>query len=251
MLHGAQRNVFDLSFAVPAECADQLKSGRADIGIVPIAAFLDQQLEVFRGAGIACRGPVRSILLISKLPFRDISVLATDCSSRSSVMLSRILLSRRFGTTPALVSLPPQVEPMLEMADAALIIGDPALVLDPERLRADGYYVADLGAEWVEMTDLPMVFAVWAGHASVHSAAREQAFLDSCRFGLEHIEDIVDAEHARRGVSPDLVRTYLTEHIAFELGEREYRGMERFLEYAAEMGPPVFLEPSTSARILV
>ena len=235
MLHGDQRDSFDLSFAVPAECADRLADGRADIGIVPVAALLSQPLAVFRGAGIACRGPVRSILLVSKVPLDSIQTLATDASSRSSVLLARIILARRYGVEPALVSLPPVMPSMLETADACLIIGDPALLMDPEELRASGFHVADLGAEWVEMTGLPMVFEVWAGRAELVTATREQAFVDSCRFGMRRVEEIVQAEHQRRRITSELARQYLTHHIVFELGSREYAGMDLYLTYAAEV----------------
>ena len=163
MLHGAERDLFDLEFALPAECADRLANGAADIGIVPVAALLDQDLTIFRGAGIACRGPVRSILLISKEPLRNIRTLAVDSSSRSSVMLARIILSEVYGATPDLISMPPEFGSMLDVADAALIIGDPALRLDSVALREQGFHVADLGEEWWKLTGLPMVFAVWAG----------------------------------------------------------------------------------------
>lgn len=235
MLHGPQRHDFDLNFALPAECAEQLKNGSAGIGIVPVAALLEQPLAIFRGAGIACRGAVRSILLISKTPFGEIRKLATDSSSRSSVLLTRVILSKRYGVEPEIVSLAPRLPEMLESADACLIIGDPALLLDPEELRRSGFHVADLGAEWVEMTGLPMVFAVWAGAPELLTREREQAFMDSCRFGLEHIEDVVDAEYQRRGVTRELAHEYLTEHIVFELGDREYAGMELYLQYAAEL----------------
>ena len=86
MLHGATtRTLFDLRFALPSECADQLASGEADIGIVPVIEMARQKLEYFRGTGIACHGAVRSILLISKVPFREIRTLATDSGSRTSV----------------------------------------------------------------------------------------------------------------------------------------------------------------------
>src|SRR5437016_432841 len=106
MLHGDQREVFDLRFALPSACADQLASGEADIGIVPVIEMARQKLDYFRGSGIACHGPVRSILLVSKVPFEKIGTLATDAGSRSSVMLSRVILAERFGTEPALVSRP-------------------------------------------------------------------------------------------------------------------------------------------------
>ena len=106
-----------------------------------------------------CHGPVRSILLISKVPFQQIRTLSADSSSRTSVMLSRIVLARKYGAFPEIRTHRPDLAEMLDFDDACLIIGDPALVLDPATLP---FHVLDLGAEWTEMTDLPMVFAVWA-----------------------------------------------------------------------------------------
>src|SRR5689334_13843251 len=162
MLHGAQRGTFDLSFAIPSECADRLADGRADIGIVPAVELIRQKLDIIRGTGIACRGPVRSILLISKVPFAEIQTFATDSSSRTSVALGRIVLARKYGVEPVLYSRRPHLGSMLEECDAALIIGDAALVLDPAQLP---FHVLDLGTEWTVMTGLPMVFAVWAARA--------------------------------------------------------------------------------------
>ncbi len=242
MLHGPQRRVFDVTFAVPSECAAQVRDGRADIGIVPVATLLEQNLDIFRGAGIACRGAVRSILLISTKPFSAVRTLAVDSGSRSSVLLSRIILAQAFGAEPAVISMPPQLGPMLEAADAALIIGDAALLLEPDALRARGLHVADLGAEWVRITGLPMVFAVWAGRKEFHTPANVAAFIDSCRFGLDHIDDIVAQEYGRRGITPELAREYLTNRIVFELGSDEYRGMEKYLQMAAALPQAKLLE---------
>src|SRR5258707_13073922 len=134
MLHGPERGVFDLRFALPSDCADQLASGAADIGIVPVIEMARQGLEYYRGTGIACHGPVRSILLVSKVPFRAIRTLATDSGSRTSVMLSRVILAERFGAEPSVVSRPPDLAAMLGEADAALLIGDAALAVDPATL---------------------------------------------------------------------------------------------------------------------
>jgi chorismate dehydratase len=235
MLHGEQRGLFDLSFAIPAECADRLESGLADIGIVPAVELNRQKLEIIRGAGIACHGPVRSILLISKVPFGRIRKLATDSTSRTSVMLSRVILARKYGVEPEVQSLKPHLSAMLENNDAALIIGDAALVLDPSELP---FYVLDLGAEWVEMTGLPMVFAVWAARAAV-SPQDPKPFLDSLRYGLDHVDDIARSEHAKAGVSEELARSYLKQNIVFELGDREYAGLTTFLQYARELRSPV------------
>jgi predicted solute-binding protein len=120
---------------------------------------------------------------------------------------------------------------MLRLADAALIIGDPALRLDPERLP---FEVHDLGGEWVEMTGLPMVFAVWAARKGVVTPEVVESFQGSCHYGLERMDEIVAAESARLGFTPALVRDYLTRHIVHQLGPREYEGMDLFLRHAVE-----------------
>lgn len=232
MLHGPQRGLFDVEFRIPAACADALASGAADIGIVPSFELTRQHLQVIPGAGIACRGAVRSILLICSKPASEIRTLAADSSSRTSVQLARVILERRFHASPAILPHAPYLDSMMAVADAALIIGDPALHLDPSKLP---YFVYDLGAEWVEWTGLPMVFAVWAGRREAIDAGVERAFRESCRYGRERIEEIVTAESERRRFDPELVRQYLTRHIVHELGEREYEGMERFLSYAREL----------------
>lgn len=234
MLHGPQRGMFDLEFLIPAGCADHLATGVADIGIVPSFELTRQDLEIIPGAGIACHGAVRTILLISKCPASEIRTLAVDASSRTSVQLARVILERRFGATPLQTAQPPDVARMLAAADAALIIGDPALRLDPVHPDPSGQarFVYDLGEEWRELTGLPMVFAVWAGRKGVVTPEIGDAFRASCRYGLEHMDEIVAAESAARGFAPDVVREYLTRYIVHELGPREYQGMEIFLEYA-------------------
>ena len=235
MRYGEQRGLFDLSFAIPAECADRLASGLADIGIVPAVELNRQKLEIIPGAGIACHGPVRSIFLISKVPYGQIRKLATDSTSRTSAALSRVILARKYGVEPEVRSQPPHLSSMLENADAALIIGDAALVLDPTDLP---FHVLDLGAEWVQMTGLPMVFAVWAARSEL-PPQNPEPFLASMRFGLAHIDDIARAEHAKVGVSEELARSYLKNNIVFELGDREYAGLKTFLQYASELRPAV------------
>ncbi len=234
MLHGDQQGLFELDFRIPAECADRLASGAADIGIVPSFELTRLNLEVIPGAGIACHGAVRSILLVSTRPAGEIRTLAVDSSSRTSVQLARVILERRFGVSPVSIPHAPDLTSMLKIADAALIIGDPALRLDPETLP---YHVYDLGQEWVELTGLPMVFAVWAGRPGMLSAGVAEAFRESCRFGRARIEEIVASEAPRRGFAEDLVREYLQRHIVHELGPRDYEGMDLFLRYARELAP--------------
>jgi len=224
--------MFELGFEVPSVCADQLAAGAADIGIVPVIEMARQKLEYFRGTGIACHGPVRSILLISKVPFRQIRTLAADVGSRSSVMLARVILAEKYGVEPEVRALPPDLAIMFGEADAALIIGDPALHLDPVTLP---FETLDLGGEWNSMTGLPMVFAVWGGRKELMQERYERAFRESCRYGIEHIADIAREQPQARGIAEELARDYLTRHIVFEVGDRDYEGMKLYLESALRL----------------
>jgi len=227
----ARHDIFDLSFAVPSVCADQLASGDADIGIVPLIEMGRQKLDYFRDCGIASHGPVRSILLISKVSFRDIRTLATDSGSRTSVMLARIILAEKFGCEPQLISHTPDLAAMLGLADAALLIGDAALHVDPQTLSLE---TLDLGEQWTSLTGLPMVFAVWAGHKQHIREPYGEALLASCRYGILHVEDIIREESAKRGFPESLVRQYLTRHICFEFSDPHYSAIDTFLKRAAE-----------------
>ena len=222
-------DAFDLRFALPSECADQLATGQADIGIVPVIEMARQGLDYFPGTGIACHGPVRSTLLISKVPFREIRTLATDSGSRTSAMLAQVILAERFGVKPQVFSHPADLVKMLEQADAALLIGDAALRVDPAAMP---FETLDLGQEWVALTGLPMVFAVWAGRQEIIREPYGRLFVESCRYGLEHMDEIVSAEAPARRFHPDLVRRYLTHHIVFELGEKDYEGMRLYIRHA-------------------
>jgi predicted solute-binding protein len=225
----ALRDIFDLRFALPAVCADQMRTGAADIGILPVIEMARQGLDYFPGTGIACHGPVRTILLLSKVPFARIQTLATDSGSRTSVMLAQVILAERFGVRPRVFSHPADLEAMLQQADAALIIGDPALHIDPATVP---YACLDLGEEWVNLTGLPMVFAVWSARREMLLDRYTAAFLASYRSGAAHMEELVRQQAPIRGISEDLTRAYLNRHIVFELKDRDYEGMRHYLKLA-------------------
>ncbi len=186
MRYGNQKDLFDLLFRVPAECADMVASGAADVGIIPSFELIGRDYGIVPGVGIACRGAVRSILLVSRRLVRlHIRTLAADSSSRSIfAALAGIILARRYGVEPVVVKHPPDLASMLGEADSALIIGDPALEIDPETTP---FHIYDLGFEWTEMTALPMVFAVWAGPREFLTPQVTAAFQDSCAFGLRSL----------------------------------------------------------------
>ena len=249
LLHGPQKGRMDLRFVVPSECADDLRDGRADIGLVPIIELARQpDLTVIPGSAIVCQGPVRSILLVSKCPMAEIRTLATDTSSRTSVVLTQLVLRSKGVEAPVVTPRQPDLDAMLRIADAALIIGDPALRLDPEMSawQRQPVFVYDVGQQWVEMTGLPMVFAVWAAKEHVDPSAAG-VFEESKCYGLSHTDQIVRVESAARAFDPDLVREYITGHISYDLGPRERLAMDRYLELAEQAG---YAPKGSAARYL-
>jgi predicted solute-binding protein len=232
MLHGKQQGLFDLLFRIPAECADLVAAGEADIGIIPCFELTHADYGVVDGVGIASHGPVRSILLVSKVPAGEVRTLAADASSRTSVALARILLAEKFGATPRVLRHTPELENMLTEADAALIIGDPALRVDPATLP---FHVFDLGQEWTDLTGLPMVYAVWAGPRRFIDAEVSRAFQESCRYGLRRLNEIAAAEAPARGISVELGTAYLERNLVCELDADCMRGLHRYLAYAKKL----------------
>ena len=229
MLHGPQRELVDLSFAIPAVCAQEVEEGVTQIGLVPVAEVARQGLEIVPGVGITCLGAVRSILLFSKVPWKEIRTLSADTSSRTSVQLARVILRERYGVEPAIERHAPDLSEMLEHADAALIIGDPALVIDPANTP---YRWLDLGEEWFSLTKLPMVFAVWAGKPKLPVAELSELTRASYEFGKAHLSEVIASEYGQRGISHKLADEYLRRYIRFEVGPAEQRGLETFFELA-------------------
>lgn len=233
-MHGPQKGLFDFRFDLPVHCAAALRDRKADVGLVPCAEIDRLGLDFFPDLGIACEGPVRSILLISKQPFESIRTLAVDSSSRTSVALARIILAERYGCHPIVTAHAPSLEEMLAANDAALIIGDPALRLDPPSLP---YRTLDLGAEWVAWSGLPMVFAIWAGRTECLTAEAREAFLGSWRWGRDHLDEMVEHAQSERGFAKELARAYFTRHIVYPLSARHLEGLMLFRKLVLALDP--------------
>lgn len=226
LLHGPQRGAADLSFAVPSECARRVVEGEADLGIVPVVEMDRHSLHPFSELCIACRGEVRSILLFARRPWPEVQTLAADTGSRTSVELARIILKERFHSRPRVHAAPPHLGRMLEEADAALLIGDAALAVNP---HTSGMPWLDLGQEWLELTGLPMVFAVWAGRPRPALDGVSAILEGSFSYGQNNLDAIIKSEARLRGFSAELVARYFERNVTFRLGAQERAGLEAFL----------------------
>ena len=235
LVHGleARRDLFNVRFDVPAQCAALLHEGRIDLGLIPAIEYLRGDYRIVPGVAIGSDGPVASVAVFSRVPVDRIETLAMDISSRTSVALTRILCARRWKIAPKLTPAEPDVRAMLARADAALIIGDPALHIDA---TAQGLLKVDLGAEWKSLTGLPFVYAMWSGrdgacgseHVAELNAARERGVRDVAAIAREHARG--DQQRESRAVR------YLSDNLEYGLGEAEIAGLWRFYELAAEHG---------------
>jgi chorismate dehydratase len=223
---------YAFSTAEPAACAEALAAGTAELGLVPVGAlpFLSA-VRALPNLGVASRHEVTSVLLVSRTPLEDVRILAAHSASRTSVVLARLLLAARWGAFPAIRTMRPPLEDMLHDADAAVIIGDPALAV---RGRT-GMTEIDLAAAWVEWTGQPFVFAVWGLTAT---APEGSALLmsDSLTFAEAHWKRLVPAWSSAHGVEQHSACRYLEQSLVFRLGDEERQGMENFLRLAANAG---------------
>lgn len=253
------RTRYSVHYTQPSECARQLLAGDADLGLIPIAS-LTPQLAVVPGCTIASLHEVRSILLLIKNPqnlsqseaLKHVRTIAADAASRSSQAYTHILFEQWHGTRPTFVEHPADPIAMLAVHDAALLIGDPALLA---REQADAINAAsdapllwlDLATLWREHTGLPWVAAVWAVRPealaanNITPAQLTADLLASRDAGLANIEALVREWSPRIPLPAATVRHYLTQNIHYLLDHDCLRAIDHFRTLAAANGtlPPL------------
>ncbi|MBI4911686.1 MAG: menaquinone biosynthesis protein [Acidobacteria bacterium] len=234
--HGLGYQYVHLESHVPSACADQLRAGSVDAGIVSSIEYLRiPALRIVPGLCIASPKRVRSVGILSRVPPEEIRSLALDRSSRTSLVLAQLLLRERYGTDPRVTEMEPDLPAMLEGNDAAVLIGDHFM-----RARREGLLVLDLAEEWHRWTGLPFVFALWL--------VREDApplplpggvapfFHRSLEMGMDHLGEIVDEAWRSIGWTKPELREYLTENICYTLGEAERESLALFFDKAVRHG---------------
>ncbi len=223
----------DVSYDLPSRLADQLASGELDIALIPsVEYFQDPTYEIVSDACIACRGPVLSVKLLTRVPFDQIRTLALDEGSRTSVALVRILLQQRFGLVPQFESLPIGAGVADTTADAVLLIGDRAI-----HAPAGGFVDEwDLGDQWCRWSELPFVFAMWVARAGVDTATVCAALEQARDEGVANLSTIAAQEAAAVGLGESQCFSYLRDNLYFYLGALERSGLELFHQHAVALG---------------
>jgi len=239
---------FEVRYDVPSECARLLHEGTVDVGLIPSIEYLrGGPFRIVPDLSIASRGPVASVAVYTTRPMQDVRSIALDTSSRTSIALVGVLSARLFKIRPTLYACGPDLDDMLARCDAALIIGDNALLLDHEKyeVRSMKYEVEkiDLGEAWTTMTGLPFVYAFWAGRPDALTSADVDALQKARDAGVNQPEAIARAYFPDAPEHQAVGARYLRDNIKYYLGDEERAGLETFYRYAAEAG----LVPSAGA----
>jgi len=237
--HGPAGDNFDISYTVPSACAADLAKGNADIGIIPAAAYTTvPNLVILPGVAIASRQAVRSILLVSKVPVEKIQTVALDTSSLTSVALVKVLFAKWWGGKRKFTSMDPDLESMLQLNDAALLIGDSALKVDRSK-----FLTFDLAEQWFRFTGKPFVFAFWAVRKDALKDKTSNLdlaaiFQRSRNHGLapDNLNQIAREWAPRVGLSEADVRSYLTDNIHYYLDPAHIEGLQLYYRFAQECG---------------
>ena len=251
---------YDLSFTVPSQCAEALRRGEADIAIIPAIEY--QRMDgvvILPGMAVAAKGEVRSLLVVSKKPIEKAKRIALDTSSRSTAALVRMLAPEYWRISPEFVDAAPNPAEMLKLADAALIIGDPALRIaiqmdtlsgkspsgeqccqgDPDDMPVPGFdtlYIYDVAHQWREMTGKPCVLAIWAGRRGEITPEVAADFQASKQYGIARVREIAEAASVKLDLPVRALERYLTENVHFDLDDENLAGLRLYFEKAASMG---------------
>lgn len=230
--HGGLPQGWDLVYATPSTLAKMLEDGRIDVAPVSSFACLSgSRLSIVPGICIASYGSVDSVLMLSKVEPVKVKTVAADTSSLSGRALLRIVLSENYGIEPEFIDCEPNVEAMLARHDGALIIGNPAMLCDKT-----GLYVLDLGEEWLKLTGLPAVFAVWAGPKEALTAGLVHDLANAKNEGMSRTNEIADEQSPRLGITPEVCRNYLANIMKYDLGAKEIESLRVFGRKAFEHG---------------
>jgi chorismate dehydratase len=251
--NGPLRGKYELSFTVPSLCAEALRSGAADIAIIPAIEYARiDGLVILPDLAIASKNAVRSLLLISKRPIGEVRNIELDSSSRSTQALTKILCAEHWKIAPEFHEAPPNLNEMLERADAALLIGDPALRYAASAAAQDdqerGWRVLDIVEEWRAMTGLPAVLAVWAARTGVVTGELIDDFQRSRDLGVQRVREISSDAASELGIPAMELERYLSENIDFTLDAENLGGLRRYFAEAAKLGLIAETKPLEIAR---
>lgn len=230
--HGKRRaSIQLLTDTAPARCAEMLARAEVDAALVPVIEYQRiPEIVVVPDVCVGARAQVRSVVLVTRgADLKDVRSVALDTSSRTSAALVQIIFREFLRVQPEWRPSAPDLKAMLDASDAALLIGDPAMIFQREGLR-----VYDLASLWREFTGLGFVFAMWMARASVADKVATIDFKGARGEGLARVDEIVAHYERTLLLPPQELRAYLLENISFELDAEMRAGLNLFYKLARE-----------------
>ncbi len=215
---------------VPSRLAPRLVAGEIDAALLPVAEAIRGRGLCYLGRhGIVSDGPVASVLLFLRVPLARVRTVALDPASRTSAGLARhVVLGAAGPDVRFRAGARPGADPRTEVADAVLVIGDPALRYRDLPWPGE---VVDLGLAWRERTGLPFVYARWTARPGLAADEREALAtrLDAAaRSGIARREALARAWATERGEDPEVAARYVRENVTYPIGPREEAGLARY-----------------------
>ena len=223
------KGTVDFIEAVPARCADFLSQSKVEAALIPVIEYQRlSNVSLIPDVCVGSKEEVWSVVLVSRnSELESIKSVALDESSRTSATLIKVIFREFLKLDPEWTVSSPNIEEMLSRNDAALMIGDPAMVFPREGLR-----IWDMARLWRNYTGLGFVFAMWAVRDSAIERSRQVDFAGACENGIENMEDIIEHYHNLLGLTRESLRHYLTKNICFSPDEQLRAGMNLYFELA-------------------
>ncbi len=211
---------------IPFRLAKLLERGEVDVALLSSIELLRHpEYGFIPGMGICSDGPVASALLFTKIDPPLAKRVALDGASLSTSMMTRILFTDYWQSTPDFITMHTPLQDRLRSADAALTIGYPGLELNDPHFRK-----IDLGEVWKAYCNLPFVYALWIVRPGIDPQPLQESFAEAKRLGLADRQRITKECAEKNGSPSEVYRKHFYENILYDMGDQELRGMRFFFE---------------------
>lgn len=219
--HSPVAGQIDLSLDIPSDCAAKLISGQVDIGLVPVAAIpYVPHANIVADYCIGSVGAVNSVFIFSKVPAEEIRTLKMDSHSRTSNSLAKVLLTFHWKNQVEFTTVADAE------TDAIVLIGDRTFGKKP-----DYDYAYDMGAEWMNFTGLPFVYAAWVANKVIPPGFIAE-FNQALALGLANRAVLLKEIPHYPGFD---LEDYLMHKLDFELDDKKREALDLFLSYIAQL----------------
>jgi len=227
------KNDFQISFNPPAESANLIRNGAAELGIIPAIDYArgKETWNIVPGICISARGSQRKLQLFFKKGLKGINSIAIDKNAISEKILLQILMREKYMMNPEYIQMDPDLDRMLAKADAALITGEPAL----KYFRSNRNRL-DLCEEWHDLTNLPYVIAFWAGRQFTIKPQDIDIIKRSYEVGNRNIQEISKEYAESKPENWVFYHDFLTQDISYQFSEDAIDGLMEYFNYAFYYG---------------